>query len=74
MWYPNQQQAESESEMTKYNQPKSVKMPPTYDGMATKRDPKPYLTLHQSEKQTPKSGTVRGKGAATKGAYMSKNG
>lgn len=57
----------------KSKQPKSVSMPATYDGMGTKRDPKPYL-FTPDKSVTPKSGTVRGKGAATKGAYMSKNG
>lgn len=55
----------------KYKQPKPCKMPPTYDGMG-KDDP--YPTFSKPRPTNPKTGTVRGRGAATKGAYMSKNG
>lgn len=59
--------------MKKYSQPKPVKMPATYDGMGTKKDPHPYMH-GKPEPTNPKIGTVRGHGKGAKKGYMSKNG
>jgi len=56
---------------SKSEQPKPAKIGKPYDGMGGES---PAPGLYTPRPTIPKSGEVRGKGAATKGAYLSKNG